>query len=137
MTDALKLPRAVGILADRSYPKREWIHHLVQQLKPKSVVVTTTGGVEHFLEKTVERRGDLYFKCFGIEDWEETLSRRKQEQLRDWMFLQYMNHLHGCVIVFPQVFESAYGEGFSKRINDLVITAYTINVPVEIIAREE
>lgn len=139
MPDIQKLPRTVGIVADYKYPNKIWIFNLVDQMKSKSIIVTASDTIEFYLSKIMQSQPDKYLKVIDVDEWEvEALGRKKAENLRDWVFLQYIKYNKGCLFVFPRQYDTKrYGKRFSERIRDLLIMAHTLNIPVEVIVGEE
>jgi hypothetical protein len=132
-----RLPRFIGIAADY-HTKQEWVHSLISQLRPNTVVVTNVGGMEERIEKSVAFRGDLYFKLFESDEWEEQLSGRTHAaRLRDYLFMTYLKFNKGFLFAFPAKYDTvAIGMQYSKRMQDLIILAHQMKVPYEIIATE-
>ena len=134
--DVKKLPTHVGILADPNYEHRQWIHNLLLQLKPQSVVVTSqTAKINEFLEKTTVLRGDLYFKQFETDPWERRVtSPAKAEKVRDYLFLSYLKHFQGHLFFFPVYYDTnSYGMHYSRRMQEVILLAHQLKIAYDII----
>lgn len=135
-----KLPKYIGIFADYHYPKRHLIHNLIMQLNPRSTVVTTElSGIEDFIERTSVLRGNLFFKKFESDPWEEqTSSKNKAEKVRDYLFISYLKFMKGRLFIFPQEYDTAtFGVQYSKRTQEIILLAHTLKVKYSIISSED
>lgn len=135
-----KLPKYVGMLADSNYEYRTWIHNLILELNPESVVVTAESfGVDAFIEKIAVLRGDLHFKKFENDPFELRVnSPAKAERVRDFMFLSYVKHNQGHLFFFPVWYDTGpYGMSFSKRMQSVILLAHQMKLPYDIIRVDE
>lgn len=137
--DIQKLPRVVGVMADYHYTKQEYVSSLVLQVRPNTVITTTTGGgMEEILERISILRGDLYFKAFTSDPWEEAFKGKKHAaKLRDFLFVNYLKFNKGFLFLFPAKYDTrTIGLQYSKRMQDIIILAHQLQVPYDIILAE-
>lgn len=139
--DIEKLPKFVGIAADLHYARKDWIYNLVKKLNPNTVVVIPEGsGLEQSIRDIVLLRGDLYLRQFEPSVHErQFLSKAKQNELVDYMFLSYLKFNDGFLFVFPKKFVSSKKSRpvhYSRRLQDIIINAYTIGVRSDVIKVE-
>lgn len=138
--DISTLPRVVGVLADQHYQRQELIHNLILGVRPNTVITTTTGGgMEQLLERLAVLRGDLFYKQFTVDEWEQKLrGRRHATKLQDHMFLTYLKFNNGFLFLFPAKYNTkTIGMQYSKRMQDMMIFAHQMKIPYDIISVEE
>lgn len=135
-TDIRKLPKYVGILADPNFEQRAWIHTLLLEVNPETVIVTSqTPKIDEFIEKIAVLRGDLYFKKFETDPWElKASSAAKAEKVRDYLFLSYIKYQKGQMFFFPVWYETGmYGMHYSKRMQDVILSTHQLKIPYDVI----
>lgn len=135
-----KLPRVVGIIADPQYKKQEWIKTLILQVRPKTIITATTGGgMENMLERLSVLRGDIYFKLFDSDPWEESVqTKRTATRIRDYLFVSYLKVTKGHLFVFPAKYNTrSIGFQYSRRMQDIIILAHQLRVPYDIISEDD
>lgn len=135
-----KLPRYVGIMADQAYTRHSWVKNLILQVRPNTIISTTTGGgMEHTLERLSVLRGDLYFKAFVSDPWEEQAAGKNHAaRLRDYLFMSYLKFNKGFLFLFPAEYDTGtIGLRYSKRMQDVIILAHQLGVSYDIIRADD
>ena len=130
------LPKVVGVMADFHYTKQEWVKTLILKVRPNTVITTTTGGgMEELLERLSVLRGDLFYKKFTTDEWEEHIrGARHAIKLRDYMFLSYIKFNNGFLFLFPAKYPTKIaGMNYSTRMQDIIILAHKMGVRYDII----
>ena len=138
--DIQSLPKVVGVLADFHYTKQDWIKTLILKVRPNTVITTTTGGgMEDILERLAVLRGDLYYKQFTIDQWEEQVKgKRHAKKLQDYLFLSYIKFNKGFLFLFPAKYNTrTVGMHYSGRMQDIIILAHKMGIPYDIIPADE
>ena len=142
MNDFKKLPRYIGIAADKHYSKKKYIQNLLDNIRPGSVVVLVNGtDLEGYLRDYCLLRTDLYVKEWSSSPFEEdTLSLARNAKLNDHMFLSYLKFFKGRLFIFPHEYpKDARGETvtYSGRMQNLIISSYLLDVPYEVIKESD
>lgn len=138
MNQFKKLPRFVGIAADKHYSKKKYIRNLLEHLRPGSVVVLVNGtDLQGYIRDYALLRTDLYVKEWSSEPFEDdTLALAKKVKLNDHMFLSYLKFFKGRLFIFPHEYpKDSRGEEvtYSGRMQNLIISSYLSEVPYDII----
>jgi hypothetical protein len=124
------LPRVVGVVMDEYHPHKEWLAHIAQNIKPNTVIVTMSSRNTPYFGQQMDQRDDTYFRVFDyIEDDSSVFGKRVSQEAHAFIFLSYVKFHKGILMLFPNRYsKGVYGETFSKRIQDLIISAERLNV---------
>lgn len=122
-------------MADAKYEHPEWVEAFVLKVKPKTIIVTTTGGgMEEMLERVSILRGDLYYKAFVSDPWESSIGGRSHAaRLRDYLFINYLKFNKGRLFLFPSEHKTYIGLNFSDRMQDVIVLAHQNKIAYDII----
>lgn len=138
-----ELPKYIGIVADVHYARKDAISYIISNLSSKSVVVLPSGGgLEDSIRNQTLLRGNLFVKDFEVSESDlRHMTQKTANKVSDKLFLSFLKEVKGHVFIFPHRYRTR-GKGgdnisYSRRVQDLIISAYTMNVKHTVVYPED